>query len=104
MDTGEEVALKDMIRPWGKFWRMVEKETAAGGLLLKPEDVTGYYFDGEALGLLYGDQKEYDLEAEKVLPFLTKNRPGEVFLTSQSNEENVKKEVKNVENKEKTSK
>ena len=104
MDTGEEVPLKDMIRPWGKFWKMVEKETAAGGQALKPEDVTGYYFDGEVLGLLYGDQKEVDLEAEKALPFLTKNRPGEVFLTSQSNEGNMKKEAKTEEKNGKTSK
>lgn len=104
MATGEEVALRDMVHPWRKFWKMAEKETAASGQMLKPEDITGYYFDGEALGLLYGDQKEYDLEAEKVLPFLTKNRPGEVFLTSQSNEGNMKKEAKMEEKREKTSK
>lgn len=104
MATGEEVALRDMIHPWRKFWKMAEKETAASGQMLKPEDITGYYFDGEALGLLYGDQKEYDLEAEKVLPFLTKNRPGEVFLTSQSNEGNMKKEAKMEEKREKTAK
>lgn len=104
MATGEEVALRDMIHPWRKFWKMAEKETADSGQILKPEDITGYYFDGEALGLLYGDQKEYDLEAEKVLPFLTKNRPGEVFLTSQSNEGNMKKEAKIEEKREKTSK
>ena len=83
---------------------MVGKETAADGQMLKPEDVTGYYFDGEALGLLYGEQKEYDLEAEKVLPYLQKNRAGEEFLTSQSNEGNVKKEAKTAESKGKTSK
>lgn len=104
MATGEEVPLKDMVHPWRKFWKMVGKETAADGQMLKPEDVTGYYFDGEALGLLYGEQKEYDLEAEKVLPYLQKNRAGEEFLTSQSNEGNVKKEAKTAESKGKTSK
>lgn len=100
--TGEEVPLKAMVKPWDKFWKMVAKETAEAGQTLTPKDVTGYYFDGEALGLLYGDQKEFDLEAEKVLPYLKKNLPGEVFVTSQSNSENNSKNTKTSETKTKT--
>ncbi len=100
--TGEEVPLKAMVKPWGKFWKMVAKETAETGQTLTPKDVTSYYFDGDALGLLYGDQKEFDLEAEKVLPYLKKNLPGEVFVTSQSNSENNSKNTKTSETKTKT--
>lgn len=100
--TGEEVPLKAMVKPWGKFWKMVAKETAETGQTLTPKDVTSYYFDGDALGLLYGDQKEFDLEAEKVLPYLKKNLPGEVFVTSQSNDGNNSKNTKTGETKTKT--
>lgn len=100
--TGEEVPLKAMVKPWGKFWKMVAKETAETGQTLTPKDVTSYYFDGDALGLLYGDQKEFDLEAEKVLPYLKKNLPGEVFVTSQSNDGNNSKNTKTDETKTKT--
>lgn len=100
--TGEEVPLKAMVKPWGKFWKMVAKETAEAGQTLTPKDVTGYYFDGDALGLLYGDQKEFDLEAEQVLPYLKKNLPGEVFVTSQSNGGNNSKNTKTGETKTKT--
>ena len=100
--TGEEVPLKAMVKPWGKFWKMVAKETAETGQTLTPKDVTSYYFDGDALGLLYGDQKEFDLEAEKVLPYLKKNLPGEVFVTSQSNDGNNSKNMKTGETKIKT--
>ena len=100
--TGEEVPLKAMVKPWGKFWKMVAKETAETGQTLTPKDVTSYYFDGDALGLLYGDQKEFDLEAEKVLPYLKKNLPGEVFVTSQSNDGNNSKNMKTGETKTKT--
>ena len=100
--TGEEVPLKAMVKPWGKFWKMVAKETAETGQTLTPKDVTSYYFDGDALGLLYGDQKEFDLEAEKVLPYLKKNLPGEVFVTSQSNDGNNSKNTKTGEIKTKT--
>lgn len=100
--TGEEVSLKAMVKPWGKFWKMVAKETAETGQTLTPKDVTSYYFDGDALGLLYGDQKEFDLEAEKVLPYLKKNLPGEVFVTSQSNDGNNSKNTKTGETKTKT--
>lgn len=100
--TGEEVPLKAMVKPWGKFWKMVAKETAEAGQTLTPKDVTGYYFDGDALGLLYGDQKEFDLEAEQVLPYLKKNLPGEVFVTSQSNGGNNSKNTKTSETKTKT--
>lgn len=100
--TGEEVPLKAMVKPWGKFWKVVAKETAETGQTLTPKDVTSYYFDGDALGLLYGDQKEFDLEAEKVLPYLKKNLPGEVFVTSQSNDGNNSKNTKTGETKTKT--
>lgn len=100
--TGEEVPLKAMVKPWGKFWKMMAKETAETGQTLTPKDVTSYYFDGDALGLLYGDQKEFDLEAEKVLPYLKKNLPGEVFVTSQSNDGNNSKNTKTGETKTKT--
>lgn len=100
--TGEEVPLKAMVKPWGKFWKMVAKETVETGQTLTPKDVTSYYFDGDALGLLYGDQKEFDLEAEKVLPYLKKNLPGEVFVTSQSNDGNNSKNTKTGETKTKT--
>lgn len=100
--TGEEVPLKAMVKPWGKFWKMVAKETAETGQTLTPKDVTSYYFDGDALGLLYGDQKEFDLEAEQVLPYLKKNLPGEVFVTSQSNDGNNRKNTKTGETKTKT--
>lgn len=102
MKTGEEVSLKDMVKPWGRFWKLVAKETADAGTAITPKDVTGYYFDGDALGLLYGDQKEFDLEAEKVLPYLKKNVPGEVFVTSQSNGENNSKTAKTSDTKTKT--
>ncbi len=100
--TGEEVPLDALVKPWGRFWKMVAKETANAGQTITPKDVTGYYFDGEVLGLLYGEQKEFDLEAEKVLPYMKKNRPGEVFLTSQSNDENESKNTKTSDKKTKT--
>ena len=39
----------------------------------------------------YGDNREFDLEEDKVLPFMIKNRLEEEFLTSQSKEEKRKK-------------
>ncbi len=92
LGTGEMVPLRDMIRPWGKFWKMVGKE--GKNVPISEKNMTDYYLDGNVLGLFYGDRKEYDLDWEKVVPFLVKNMPGEEFLTDQSNEESKNKSVK----------
>ena len=102
--TGEAVELKDLVRPAGKFWTMVRNEAQASGVSLTEKDVKGFYYDGAVLGLFYGDNREFDLEEDKVLPFMIKNRLEEEFLTSQSNEGNMKKEAKTEEKNGKTSK
>ena len=101
MTTGEEIPLKELVRPWYGFWNMVKKEGQAKGIAITEDTLTGYYYDGSVLGLLDGNRKELDIPEEKVLPFLAKNRIGEEFLTSQSNEGSVKKLGKISENKEK---
>ncbi len=100
LGTGEMVTLRDMIRPWGKFWKMVGKEEKT--VPVNEKNVTDYYLDGNVIGLLYGDRKEYDLDWEKVVPFLVKNVPGEEFLTDQSNEESKNKNVKTKDKEAKT--
>jgi hypothetical protein len=101
LTTGEEIPLKELVRPWYGFWNMVKKEGQAKGIAITEDTLTGYYYDGSVLGLLDGNRKELDIPEEKVLPFLAKNRIGEEFLTSQSNEGSVKKLGKISENKEK---
>ena len=88
--TGEAVELKDLVRPAGKFWTMVRNEAQASGVSLTEKDVKGFYYDGAVLGLFYGDNREFDLEEDKVLPFMIKNRLEEEFLTSQSKKKKKK--------------
>lgn len=83
----------------GKRWnlRILSGLRASSGpwFAMKPKrpgfphgkDVKGFYYDGAVLGLFYGDNREFDLEEDKVLPFMIKNRLEEEFLTSQSKEE-----------------
>ena len=92
--TGEEVPLKDLVRPQGRFWRSVSEAAEKKGITIREKDVTGYYYDGTVLGLLYGNHREFDLAEDEVMPYLLKNRVNEEFLTNQSNEENGKKEKK----------
>ena len=91
LKTGEELPLKGLLKPWGRFWKLVARETKDKGVSVTEKNVNDYYYDGEVLGLLYGDRKEYALEQEKVVKFMKKNKAGEEFLTSQSNEENQSK-------------
>lgn len=100
--TGEAVELKDLVRPAGKFWTMVRNEAQASGVSLTEKDVKGFYYDGAVLGLFYGDNREFDLEEDKVLPFMIKNRLEEEFLTSQSKEEKERNAEKKEERKVKT--
>lgn len=100
LNTGKEVTLKDMLHPWGKFWKMAAKEVKDAPV--NEKTVTDYYLDGSVLGLFYGDRKEYDLDWEKVLPFLGKNLPGEEFLTDQSKEDLTNKDAKTEDKTEKT--
>ena len=100
--TGEAVELKDLVRPAGKFWTMVRNEAQASGVSLTEKDVKGFYYDGAVLGLFYGDNREFDLEEDKVLPFMIKNRLEEEFLTRQSKEEKERNAEKKEERKVKT--
>ena len=49
------------------------------GFPSRKKDVKGFYYDGAVLGLFYGDNREFDLEEDKVLPFMIKNRLEEEF-------------------------
>ena len=94
LKTGEELPLKGLLKPWGRFWKLVAKETKDKGLSVTEKNVNDYYYDGEVLGLLYGDRKEYALEHDKVVKYMEKNKAGEEFLTSQSNEDSKSKTEK----------
>lgn len=95
LKTGEELPLKGLLKPWGKFWKMVARDTKDMGVTVTEKNVNDYYYDGEVLGLLYDDRKEYALENDKVVKYMAKNKAGEEFLTSQSNEENKRKTEQN---------
>ena len=83
-------------------YRTVVGQFKPSGISLTEKDVKGFYYDGAVLGLFYGDNREFDLEEDKVLPFMIKNRLEEEFLTSQSKEEKERNAEKKEERKVKT--
>ncbi|MCH3949499.1 MAG: hypothetical protein LKE33_00970 [Acidaminococcus sp.] len=97
LKTGEEVPLKDLVRPYGKFWKLVTKKAEEKNITVTEKDLNGYYYDNAVFAILYGNHRELDLPEEDVLPFLLKNKLNEEFLTSQSNDEKKMKIEKNRE-------
>ena len=80
LKTGEELPLKSLIKPWGRFWKMVSRETKNQSVTITEKNVNDYYYDSEVLGLLYDDRKEYTLEHDKVVKYMQKNKVGEDFF------------------------
>lgn len=97
--TGEEVPLRFLVRPYGRFLKLAAKKAAEKDLTIPEDQMNGYYYDGTIFALLYGEHREFDLDEEDVLPFLLKNKLNEEFLTSQSIDEKKNKTEKNKENK-----
>ncbi len=62
-----------------KFWGIVNQESIKQGHPLNKKDVQGYYYDGGALVLLHDGKEELALAQSMVLPYLKKNKIGEIF-------------------------
>jgi len=79
MNTGRSVALHDLVGKSSKFWGIVNQESIKQGHPLNKKDVQGYYYDGGALVLLHDGKEELALAQSMVLPYLKKNKIGEIF-------------------------
>ena len=92
--TGAQVPLNMLIPNEGEFWKVVKAESGKKNISVTKEEVTSYYFDGAVLGLLYKDNKEFDINKGKLTMLLAKNKLGEKFLTNQSEEVKPLKKAK----------
>ncbi len=95
--TGEDMPLNKMVRPFGAFWNKAKGLIAKENIVFTKDDIYGYYYDGNVLGLLYQDGKEFDIEPEVYGIYLGKNILGEKIVTDQSIKENKSKKEEKAE-------
>lgn len=100
--TGEDLPLKKAVGSLGKFWNMVQNKSKKENLVVNKSNVYNYYYDGDALILLYGDGKEFELKADEVDEYLLKGKIKGEISTKQSKAVIETKQEKKEENKAKT--
>lgn len=102
LTTGEDLSLKKIVGSEGEFWQMIKAKSGKKNMVVNKNNVYSYYFDGDALVLLYGEGKEFELNASDLTKLLRKGEIKDEISTKQSKEDKAKKIERNKVNTEKT--
>lgn len=100
--TGEDLALKKVVGSEGAFWKMIKAKGGKKNIVVNKNNVYSYYFDGDALVLLYNEGNEFELNAADLTNLLKKGEIKNEISTKQSKAEKTEKIEKNKVNTEKT--